>query len=201
MTPATNKLSNIAPFSIRDPFELDSPTPSLVPPVNSTANHRSHHQQNDLYRFDGSHGHHRHSHPHQQQQYALPINSSTTNSSSYPSHKLSLNPSVFTQFKIHPDRMPSSSPSSSAAAYNCCRYPPTAELALPTPVSPLPSHTSSPSIITPHTSGTSSRKTKVNIAKKRKEKKITFLCLFLSMKRRIRIKLIHISIEMNHFVL
>lgn len=180
-TQVPNKSSNIPPFAIRDPFELDSSGPSLVPPLNPTSNHRSHHHQNDLYRFDGSHRHHRHSHPHQSQQFPLPMTNSTTNSPSYPSHKLNFNPSVYTQFKIHPDRIPptpsssssssSTTSSSSPSSYNMCRYPPTTDLALPIPVSSLSSHASSQSLIPTHTSGTSSRKTKVNIMKTKKKRK------------------------------
>jgi hypothetical protein len=66
--------------------------------------------------------------------------------------------------------MPSTSSAPSSSSYNCCRYPPTAELALPTPVSPLSSHASSPSIIPLHAIGASSRKTKVNITPKRSKK-------------------------------
>lgn len=92
------------------------------------------------------------------------MNSPTPNSGAYPGHKLNLNSPVYTQFKLHHDRVPST-PSSSS--YNCCRYPPTVELALPTPVSPLSPHTSSHSIIPAHTIGGSSRKTKVNIMRRK----------------------------------
>ena len=63
------------------------------------------------------------------------------------------------------DRLQSTpySSSSSSSPYNYARYPPTAELALPTPVSPLSSQTSSLSVVIPHQMGGSSRKTKVNI--------------------------------------
>ncbi len=94
------------------------------------------------------------------------------NSTSYPGHKLNINSPVYPQYKIHHDRIPStSSCSSSASSYNYCRYPPTAELALPTPVSSLSSHASSTAIIPPHTIGASSSKTKVNITRRKKKKK------------------------------
>jgi hypothetical protein len=174
-SPSTKSL-NSSPFVIRDPFELDSSAPTLVPPLNPTHIQRSHHHQNDLFRFDPSHRHHRppppppphHHHHQQQQQYSLPMNSPTVNSSVYPGHKLNLNSPVYTQFKLQHDRLPSTPPSSSSSSssslssYNCCRYPPTVELALPMPVSPLSPHTSSPSIIPPHTIGGSSRKTKMH---------------------------------------
>jgi hypothetical protein len=102
------------------------------------------------------------------------------NSTSYPGHKLNINSPVYPQYKIHHDRIPStSSCSAPSSSYNYCRYPPTAELALPTPVSSLSSHASSPAIIPPHTIGASSSKTKVNIARRKKKKKNqTFIFIF-----------------------
>jgi hypothetical protein len=176
-TPPTNKSSNIAPFAIRDPFELDSPTSSSIPPLNPTPIPRSHHHQNELFRFDASHRHYHHPqhqnhHPQQQQQqqpqYSLPMTNSPADSSAYSCHKL--NSPVYAQFKIHHDRLSTTSSYTSSPSYNCYRYPPTVELALPTPVLPLSSHASSPSIIPPHTFAASSRKTKVNIMKKKEEK-------------------------------
>jgi len=93
------------------------------------------------------------------------------NSTSYPGHKLNINSPVYTQYKIHHDRIPSTSSCSSTSSYNCRRYPPTAELALPTPVSSLSSHASSPVIIPPHTIGASSSKTKVNMTRRKNKKK------------------------------
>lgn len=152
---ATTKSSNMAPFAIREPFELDpSSAASLVPRLNPTANHRTHPHQNDLFHFDPSHRSH-HRHPHPQAQFSLPINNSSTNSASYPSHKLNPTTSPYAQFKIHHDRI--TSPPSS---FNCYRFPQTAnDLVLPISVSSL----SAPSMIPSHTIGTSSRKTKVNI--------------------------------------
>ena len=174
-TPPPNKSSNLPPFSIREPFELDPTAPTLVPPLNPAHIQRSHHHQNDLFRFDPSaHHHHPHVNPHHphhrsplpppsQQPYPLPLGSPTINSTAYPVHKL--NSSPYPQFKLHHDRLQSTpySSSSSSSPYNYARYPPTAELALPTPVSPLSSQTSSLSVVIPHQMGGSSRKTKVNI--------------------------------------
>ncbi|CAF0757554.1 unnamed protein product [Rotaria sp. Silwood1] len=161
--PPLNKSSNSAPFTIRDPFELDCSASSL----NSTSSHRPHHHQNDLYRFDTSHHHHSHhqNQQQQQQQYSSPINSSTTNSAPFTYHKLNLNSPAYAQFNIHHNHLSttpcsSSSSSSSSPSCNCCRYPVTAELALPTPVSPLSLNASSPSIVPHQTIATSSRKTK-----------------------------------------
>jgi hypothetical protein len=163
-----NKSPSTAPFAIRNPFDLDSSSPSLPLPVNVTAIHRSHHHQNDLFHFDGSHR----SHHLNQQQYSLPINNSP--SFSYP--KLNQNSPVYVQFKNHHDRIPKTSPCFSSSStpsplYNCCCYPPSTELALPSPVSTLSSRTSSPSIMTHNTTGTSARKTKVNIEKKKRKRK------------------------------
>ena len=106
------------------------------------------------------------------------MNNSTGNSTSFNVHKLNLTSPSYAQFKIHHDRLPTasscSSSSSSSSPYNYCHYPPTNELALPTPVSPLSIHASSPSMIPYHMGGTSSRKNKVNIIQREKEKKHPF---------------------------
>ncbi|CAF1263610.1 unnamed protein product [Rotaria sordida] len=171
-TPTINKSLNNPPFTIPDPFELDHPPSSL----NSAPVSRSHHHQNDLYRFDISHPHSRHHHHHhqqnQQQQYSLPMNSSTPNSAPFIFHQINLNSPNYAQFKIHHDRVPtipcspasslssSSSSSSSTSSCNCCRYPATPELASSTSVSSLSPNPSSPSIIPHQTIAPSSRKTK-----------------------------------------
>jgi hypothetical protein len=152
----------MAPFAIRDPFELDTSTPSLVPPINPAAIHRSQRQQNDLFRFDTSSHQHRHHHQQHPQQYSLPINTLTPNSTSFNCHKLNLNSPSYAQFKIHHDRLPTTS--SCSSSYNYVHYPPTTELALPTPVSTLSPHASSP-LIPYHTIGTSARKNKVNMVR------------------------------------
>jgi hypothetical protein len=94
------------------------------------------------------------------------MNNSTGNSTSFNAHKLNLTSPSYAQFKIHHDRLPSASScsSSSSSPYNYCHYPPTTELALPTPVS---IHASSPSMIPYHTGGASSRKNKVNIIQRK----------------------------------
>lgn len=190
--PSSNKPSNLAPFSIREPFELDPTAPTLVPPLNPAHTQRSHHHQNDLFRFDPSvHPHHPHHRPSlplpHQQPYPLPMSSPVMNSTAYPGHKL--NSSAYPQFKIHHDRLQStpsysssSSSSSSSSPYSYARYPTLGELALPTPVSPLSPQTSSLSVVIPHPMGGSSRKTKVNIeirknrGKERTKKKYFHIC-------------------------
>jgi len=171
--PTKTNSSNVTPFTIRNPFELDSSAPSLPPPINSTPAYRSHHVQNDLFHFNNSHHQHQHHHHHRQQtqpqqQYSLSMNNST----SFGYQKLNL--PVYAQFKIHHDRL--STPSScSSSSCNCCHYPRTAESVLPTPVLPLPIHASSTSVMPHHTIGASSRKTKVNIKRNNKKKSITYL--------------------------
>jgi len=160
-TPPTNKTASIAPFAIRDPYEHSS----VIPTMNSPIVHRSH-QQNDLYRFDTSHRQHRQHYHQNHQSYSLPIDNSITNSP-FSYHKLNINSPAYAQFKIQHDRLSAMSCSSSSASLSsssspcsCCHYPSTVELALPQPVSPISSHTSSHSILTRIAGGTSARKTK-----------------------------------------
>ncbi|CAF1115733.1 unnamed protein product [Rotaria magnacalcarata] len=159
----TNKSSTNAPFTIRDPFELDCSQTSLNQTLNPASIHRSHHHQNDLYRFDASS--HCHLQPHQnQQQYSLPMNSSTSNPASLTYHKFNIHSPSYAHYKIHNDRLSTTTCSSSSlspsSSYNYCRYPVTAELALPIPVSPLSPNVSSPTFISYHTMPTSLQKNK-----------------------------------------
>ena len=181
------KSSNTAPFALRDPFELDSSAPSLVPPLNPTALHRSHHQ-NELFRFDASR---RHAHQ-LGQQFPMSMNNSPGgNSSVYSNHKLNPTSSAYPPFSMHHDRLPSTTPSSSSSSslYSFCHYPSAPELALPTPVSPISTYGSSLSLASPHPLGPSSRKIKVNRIQKEKSLRnklnrsvvmpcLFFLCLF-----------------------
>lgn len=163
------KSSNTVPFALRDPFELDSSAPSLVPPLNPTALHRSHHQ-NELFRFDAPR---RHAHQ-LGQQFPMSMNNSPGgNSSVYSNHKLNPNSSAYPPFSMHHDRLSSTPPSSSTSSlssslYSFCHYPSAPELTLPTPVSPISTYGSSLSLVPPHPLGASSRKIKVNIVQKEK---------------------------------
>ncbi|UJR25077.1 hypothetical protein I4U23_006437 [Adineta vaga] len=152
--PTTTKTSNNPPFSISEPFELDSSGPSLAPPMNPTNHHRSHHHQNELFHFNDMPRHQRRlSQPPslvQQQQYSLPMN----NSNLYNYQKTNI--PFYAQFKTHHDRS-STTPSS---PFNYGRYPRTPELTLPTPISPLSMHAPSPPVILHQSIGAPSRKTK-----------------------------------------
>lgn len=144
------KSSNTVPFALRDPFELDSSAPSLVPPLNPTALHRSHHQ-NELFRFDAPR---RHAHQ-LGQQFPMSMNNSPGgNSSVYSNHKLNPNSSAYPPFSMHHDRLSSTPPSSSTSSlssslYSFCHYPSAPELTLPTPVSPISTYGSSLSLVPP----------------------------------------------------
>ncbi|CAF1354880.1 unnamed protein product [Adineta steineri] len=152
--PTTNKPLNVAPFTLRDPFEIDSSGSSLVAPINSTPNHRIHHQ-NDLYHYDVTHRHQNHPSllPSSQQQYALPMNNST------PFNYQKLNAPAYAPYKIPHDRS-STTTSSISSSYSGGRYPHIPELTLPTPILPLSTHVSTTSITSNHPMGASSRKIK-----------------------------------------
>ncbi|CAF3553746.1 unnamed protein product [Rotaria socialis] len=157
--PTTNKSSTSEPFTIRYPFELDCSQTSLNP----ASIHRSVHHQNDLYRFDASSHCHLQSHQNQQQ-YSLPMNSSISNPASLTYHKFNIHSSAYAHYQIHNDRLSTTTCSSSSlspsSSYNCCRYPVSAELPLPTLASPLSPNVSSPTFISYHTMPTSLQKNK-----------------------------------------
>lgn len=133
-----------------------------------------------MYRFDTSLNHLRHQNLHQNQQpYSLTMNGSTPNLASFTSHKLNMNSSVCSQFKINHNRLStttcsSASSSSSSSSCNSCPYPMTVELTLPIPVSPLSPNPSSPTFTPHHTMSTPLNKNKVNILKKNNKRKIGF---------------------------
>ncbi|CAF1094822.1 unnamed protein product [Rotaria sp. Silwood1] len=114
-----NKLTtNIPPFSLHDPFELESSVINTIPSI--------HHQQNEFPRFNPS-KRPRHLN---QQQHNLSTSNSTTNQFSYPYDKMNMNSSVYNQFSIHNDRIPSN---------NGSRYSHSTKLILPSPIATLPS--------------------------------------------------------------
>ncbi|CAF0899193.1 unnamed protein product [Adineta ricciae] len=156
--PTTNKSSNMPPFSILDPFELDSSSPSIGPPINHVPPPRAHQHQNELFHFDRLSRHYRHqSQPpvltQHQQQYSLPMNNST--SFNYPKTNI---PPMYAQFKTHSDHA-----STASSPYSYARFPQTPELKLPAPVSPLSAHAASPSAISQYFTRAPSRKTKTAI--------------------------------------
>ncbi|CAF3060230.1 unnamed protein product [Rotaria socialis] len=111
---------NAPPFSLHDPFELQSPATNAVPSI--------HHPQNEFLCFNTS-KRPRHSNL---QQHGLPIDSSTKNQFSYPSDKMDKNSSVYDQFSIYQDRIPSN---------NSSPYSHTTALTLSSPVAALSSST------------------------------------------------------------
>ncbi|CAF3443044.1 unnamed protein product [Rotaria sp. Silwood1] len=114
-----NKLTtNIPPFSLHDPFELESSVINTIPSI--------HHQQNEFPHFNPS-KRPRHLN---QQQHNLSTSNSTTNQFSYPYDKMNMNSSVYNQFSIHNDRIPSN---------NGSRYSHSTKLILPSPIATLPS--------------------------------------------------------------
>ncbi|CAF2444182.1 unnamed protein product [Rotaria sp. Silwood2] len=121
--------TNVPPFSLHDPFELESSAINAVPSV--------HHQQNEFLHFNSSKRprHSNQQHQHQQQQHSLLINNSTTNQPSYPYDKMNMNSSVYSQFSIHHDRIPSNT---------CPLYSHTAKLLMPSPIEPLTSSGTEP---------------------------------------------------------
>ncbi|CAF3457779.1 unnamed protein product [Rotaria sp. Silwood1] len=146
-----NKLTtNIPPFSLHDPFELESSVINTIPSI--------HHQQNEFPRFNPS-KRPRHLN---QQQHNLSTSNSTTNQFSYPYDKMNMNSSVYNQFSIHNDRIPSN---------NGSRYSHSTKLILPSPIATLPS----PGTELHHNRNnnnksvtmTSIRKAKVNMIKKK----------------------------------
>ncbi|CAF0990268.1 unnamed protein product [Adineta ricciae] len=158
--PTTNKSSNMPPFSIRDPFELDSSSPSMGPPINHVPHPRAHQHQNELFHFDRLSRHYRHqSQPpvltQHQQQYSLPMNNSA--SFRYPKTNI---PPIYAQFKTHSDHV-----STASSPYGYARFPQTPELTLPAPVSPLSVHATSPSTMSQYFIRAPSRKTKAAISR------------------------------------
>ena len=92
-------------------------------------------------------------------------NNSIPNQSLYPYPKPNMNPSVYNQFNIHQDRVPSNKCSSTC---NCSHHShSTTKLSLPSPVAYL----SSTNTNTTMTTTTASRKAKVNIPKETKRQK------------------------------
>jgi hypothetical protein len=124
---------NVPPFSLHEPFELDSSAQNPIPSV--------HHPQKDLLRFDPI-KRPRHTNP---QQYNLPVNNTinnpTPNQSSYPYHKINMQSTHYNQFNIHQDHVPSNNCSSSC---NCAHYSHSTKLVLPSPVTHLSSATNIP---------------------------------------------------------
>ncbi len=151
MLKAPLSTSNVPPFSLHEPFELESSAINSSPTV-----HRSH-SQNEFLRFDSS-KRPRHSN---QQQYNTPVNTSSTNQSPYPYSQMNINSSNYNQVNIQRDLVPSSNCSSSC---NCSRYSHSTKLTLTSPVT----HLSSPATISNNNNSitmTATRKTKVNIWK------------------------------------
>ena len=153
----TNKsATNAPPFSLHEPFELESSVTNPVP--------YTHHPQQEFHHYDPS----KRSRQTNQQPYNLPRNNSTANqSSSYHYHNLSINSGPYNRFNVHQDRMPSNNYSASC---NCSHYSHSTKLTLPSPAIHLPSTTT-----VPHDSNntvtTPMRKTKVNIPKRQRTKR------------------------------
>jgi hypothetical protein len=137
--PSSN-LSNIPPFSLHDPFEIESSTTNPLP------------SQNKYPHFDSSK---RPRYPNSQQYPTSMTNSSSSssNQSLYVYPNKPINSTVINQFNIHQDQTFSNPCSSSC---NCPHYSPS--MKLPSPVT----HISSSS--TNNIPIISSRKTKVNIS-------------------------------------
>jgi hypothetical protein len=117
--------SNIPPFSLHDPFELESAAATnSIPSVN--------HSQNKFLNIDLS-KRPRHSN---QQQYQLP-----TNQSSYSYPKTNISSSLYNHFTIPQDRVSSNNCSSSC---NCPHYTHSTKLTLPSLVTHLSSSATKP---------------------------------------------------------
>ena len=133
-------VSNIPPFSLHDPFEIESSGSTESLPSQTKYPH-----------FDSS------KRPRYPNPQSYPISmpnsssSSSSNQSSYVYPNKPINSTVINQFNIYQDQT-SSNPCSSS--YNCPQY----NLTLPTPVTHLSSSSSSPT----NNSPTTSRKARVS---------------------------------------
>ncbi|CAF0911753.1 unnamed protein product [Rotaria sordida] len=123
MSPSKS-ITNVPPFSLHDPFDLKSSATNSVPLI--------HHQQSEFLHFNSSKRfcHSNQSQLQQPQQQGLSMKKPTTNQFSYPYDKVDMNTSVYNQFCIHHDRIPSN---------NCSRYTHSTKLILPSPVTTLSS--------------------------------------------------------------
>ncbi|CAF0980104.1 unnamed protein product [Adineta steineri] len=137
LKPPLPPTSNIPPFSLHEPFELQSSSSATNP---TSSLHHSH-SQNDIIHSDSS-KRIRHSNS---QSFSLPVNASTINqssSSSYPCSKLNMNSTLYNQYNIHRDLISSSNTCSSSC--NCSQYSHSTKLTLPSPITHV---SSSPAII------------------------------------------------------
>ena len=157
---------NIPPFSIHEPFELDSSAPqdsNNIPQIN-----RQHRDQNELLRFKSSN----HSSYQNQSHYGL-SNSNLSRSlpSSHPYHKMNLNGSFYGQVNIHHTRTTENQRSSS---FSFPHHPSSIKFTLPSPMFSRPTVPMAENKIT-HTSPHCSRKTQVNYLSEKNQKKYSVI--------------------------
>lgn len=137
--------ANMSPFSLHEPFELQSSA------TNSLSSAHASHSSNDLLHLESA-KRARHSSP---QRYNPPVNPSSASPPPYAYTKLNMNSSLYNQFSVHRDALPSSN---CVLSYPCPRFPQSSKLTLPSPVthlSPPASRTSNAPL------STSPRKAKV----------------------------------------
>ena len=161
-----NRASHPAPFAIPNLSELDTGSPTMVPPIRLNIGAPRH--QNDLLHFGTSYRHH-----HQQHPYPFPMPTSATTrapgeSSLFTQHKHNDNSTAHGKYRSHRDRVPTTT---SSSPFNGYPYPVPSELALPTLASPIMSHTSPHGLIPHNKHGMAGRKPKASKRKERRQER------------------------------